>query len=138
MLDGALPGCPKIHFGVVDVRDTVDLHLRAMTHPAARGERFLAVASDFISILQIARMLKDHMGAAARRVPARELPDWLVRLASFRDRSVKQILPELGKVKNATNAKARRVLGWSPRSNQEAILSAAESLIKLGLVKAAS
>jgi nucleoside-diphosphate-sugar epimerase len=51
---------------------------------------------------------------------------------------VKQILPELGKAKNATNAKARRVLGWSPRSNEEAVLSTAESLIQLGLVKAGS
>jgi nucleoside-diphosphate-sugar epimerase len=136
MLDGALPGCPKLCFGAVDVRDTVDLHLRAMTHPAARGERFLAVAGDFMSILQIARILKENMGTAARRVPTRELPNWLVRLASLRDPAVKQILPELGKVKNATNAKARRILGWSPRSNEESILSTAESLIKLGLVKA--
>jgi nucleoside-diphosphate-sugar epimerase len=138
MLDGAIPGCPKLRLGVVDVRDTVDLHIRAMTHPAAKGERFLAVAGDFISILQIARILKEHMGAAARRVPARELPNWLVRLASLRDPAVKQILPELGKVKNGTNAKARRILGWSPLSNEESILATAESLIKLGLVKPSS
>jgi nucleoside-diphosphate-sugar epimerase len=136
MLDGAIPGCPKIRLGAVDVRDTVDLHIRAMTHPAAKGERFLAVAGDFMSILDIAKVLKEHMGASARRVPTRELPNWLVRLASLRDPAVKQILPELGKTKNATNAKALRVLGWSPRSNEESILSTAESLIKLGLVKA--
>jgi nucleoside-diphosphate-sugar epimerase len=135
LLDGAVPGCPKLCFGIVDVRDTVDLHIRAMTDPAAKGERFLATAGDFMSILQIAQVLKAHMGSAARRVPARELPNWLVRLASLRDPAVKQILPELGKRKNATNAKARRVLGWSPRSNQKSILSTAESLIKLGLVK---
>jgi nucleoside-diphosphate-sugar epimerase len=138
MLDGAIPGCPKIRLGAVDVRDTVDLHIRAMTHPAAKSERFLAVAGDFMSILDIAKVLKEHMGAAARRVPTRELPNWLVRLASLRDPAVKQILPELGKTKNATNAKARRILGWSPRSNEESILSTAESLIKLGLVKASS
>ena len=135
MLDGAIPGCPKLQLGVVDVRDTVDLHIRAMTHPAAKGERFLAVAGDFISILQIAQILKAHMGASARRVQARELPNWLVRLASLRDPAVKQILPELGKRKNATSVKARQLLGWSSRSNQEAIVSTAESLIKLGLVK---
>ena len=47
LLDGAIPGCPKFYFGVVDVRDVADLHIRAMTHPAAKGERFLAVAGDF-------------------------------------------------------------------------------------------
>jgi nucleoside-diphosphate-sugar epimerase len=135
MLDGALPGCPKLYFGAVDVRDTVDLHIRAMTHPAANGERFLAVAGDFLSMLGIAKVLKEHMGAAASKVPMRELPNWLVRLASLRDPAVKLILPELGKMKNGTNAKARRVLGWSPRSNEESILATGESLVRLGLLK---
>jgi dihydroflavonol-4-reductase len=58
-----------------------------------------------------------------------------VRLASLRDPAIKLILPELGKVKNATNEKARRVLGWAPRSNEEAIVATAESLVRLGLLK---
>jgi nucleoside-diphosphate-sugar epimerase len=137
LMDGAVPGCPKLQFGVVDVRDTADLHIRAMTDPAAKGERFLAVGGDFMSMLQIAQVLKSRMGAAAKRVPARELPNFLVRLASMRDAAVKQILPELGKVRNATNAKAKRVLGWSPRSNEDAIVATAESLVRLKLLKAA-
>jgi nucleoside-diphosphate-sugar epimerase len=138
MLDGTLPGLPKLDFGVVDVRDTVDLHLRAMTDPAARGERFLAVAGDFLSMLQIAKILRDRMGPVAKRVPTRELPNWVVRLASLADSAVKQVLPELGKHKNATNAKARRVLGWSPRSNEESILATGASLVQLGLLKHAT
>jgi dihydroflavonol-4-reductase len=50
---------------------------------------------------------------------------------------VKQILPELGMNKNASNEKARRLLGWNPRSREESILATAESLIQLGLVKKA-
>src|SRR6202035_5385948 len=66
LLDGSLPGCPDLWFGVVDVRDVADLHLRAMTDPAARGERFLATSGDFMSMLDIAKVLKTHMGAAAK------------------------------------------------------------------------
>jgi nucleoside-diphosphate-sugar epimerase len=135
LMDGAIPGCPRLYFGVVDVRDVADLHLRAMTHPAARGERFLAVAGDFMSMLGIAKALRARMGASAKRVPTRELPNWLVRIASMRDPAIKLILPELGKVKNATNEKAKRMLGWTPRSNEEAIVATAESLVKLGLLK---
>jgi nucleoside-diphosphate-sugar epimerase len=135
LMDGAMPGCPRLYFGVVDVRDVADLHIRAMTHADARGERFLAVSGDFMSILEIARVLKDRMGEAARRVPTRQIPDWLVRLAAIRDPAVKQILPELGKVKNATGAKAQRLLGWQPRSREEAIVATAESLVRLGLLK---
>ncbi len=135
LMDGAMPGCPRLQFGVVDVRDVADLHIRAMTHPAAKGERFLAVAGDFMSILDIAKVLKDHMGASAKKVPTRQLPNWLVRLAALRDPAVKQILPELGKMKNATNEKAKRLLGWTPRSNEEAIVATAESLVRLGLLR---
>jgi dihydroflavonol-4-reductase len=130
-----MPGCPKLSFGAVDVRDVADLHLRAMTHPAAKGERFLAIAGDFLSMREIALILKSRLGQAARRVPTRQLPNWLVRLAALRDPAVKQILPELGKSKNATNAKAKRLLGWQPRSSEESIVATGESLVRLGLLK---
>jgi nucleoside-diphosphate-sugar epimerase len=135
LLDGAVPGCPKLYFGLVDVRDVADLHLRAMTNPAAKGERFLATAGDFVSMLDIAKTLKARMGAAAKKVPAREIPNWVVRLVALRDQAAKQILPELGKRKNATNGKAKRLLDWSPRSAEEAIVATAESMVRLGLLK---
>jgi len=135
LLDGAMPGVPRLYFGVVDVRDVADLHLRAMSLPAAKGERFLAVAGDFMSMLEIAKVLKRRMGDWGKRVPTRQLPDWLVRLASLRDPVIKLILPELGKYKNATNEKARQMLGWVPRSNEEAIVATAESLVRLRLLK---
>jgi nucleoside-diphosphate-sugar epimerase len=135
MMDGALPALPRVTFGVVDVRDVANLHLRAMTAPEAAGERFLAVAGEFVSMRQIALMLKDRLGDAARRVPTRELPDWLLRVVALVDSSVGQIVPELGKFKSANHEKARRVLAWSPRSNEDAVAATAESLVRLGLLK---
>jgi len=134
LMAGALPGCPKLYFGVVDVRDVVDLHLRAMIHPAANGERFLAVAGDFMRVREMALALKSRLGAAARKVPSRELPNWLVRLVALGDATVRQVVPDLGKYKNASADKARRVLGWRPRSNEDALVATAESLLRLGLI----
>ena len=79
--------------------------------------------------------LKSRLGEAARRVPTRELPNWLLRVAALADPTVRQIIPELGKTKNATSEKARRLLGWTPRSRQDALVATAESLIRLGLLK---
>src|SRR5262249_36804170 len=135
MLDGGMFGCPRLYFGVVDVRDVADLHLRAMTHPAAKGERFLAVAGESVSLLDMARMLRSRLGTAARRLPTWQLPDWLTRLVSLWVPALRQFVPQLGKIKNASNEKARRLLGWSPSSNEEAIVATAESLIRLGLLK---
>jgi len=135
LMDGAFPGCPRLSFGVVDVRDVSDVHIRAMTSPAAKSERFLAVSGDFMTILGMAKVLKERMGQWARRVPSREIPDFLVRLTAMIDPAAKQILPELGKPKNGSGEKARRLLGWSPRSREDALVATAESLARLGLLR---
>lgn len=136
MLTGAMPRCPRLYFGAVDVRDVADLHLRAMTHPQAAGERFIAVSGNCISLLDLARMLRRHLGAAAARVPDAEAPDWLLRLAALWNRDARRVLPDLGKIRNASSVKAQRLLGWQPRSAEEAVTSAAESLQRLGLLAA--
>jgi nucleoside-diphosphate-sugar epimerase len=135
LMDGSVPGCPQLYFGVVDVRDVADLHIRAMTHPAAKGERFLATAGNCMSILDMAKVLKRRMGASANKVPTLQLPNWVVRISAMFNPVARQILPELGRVKNASNEKAKRVLGWAPRSNDESIYATAESLVRLGLLK---
>src|SRR5262245_66260983 len=131
-----MPGCPRIHFAIVDVRDVADLHLRAMTSPAATGERFVAVAGNgsAMSMLEIAKVLKARLGDAAKKVPTRELPDWIVRAGAIFDPALRPLLPMLGKVRHATSAKAQRVLGWQPRPREDAIVATAESLLKFGIV----
>jgi dihydroflavonol-4-reductase len=135
LLEGAMPAVPRVYFGVVDVRDVAELHLRVMTAPEANGERFIAVSGAAMSILDIARVLRRELGSAARRVPRLQAPDWLVRLAANRIPLLRAVVPMLGKVRHSTSVKARSLLGWQPRSNDEAILATAESLIRLRLVK---
>jgi dihydroflavonol-4-reductase len=118
------------------VRDVADLHLRAMTDPAARGERFIAIAGSSLWMLEVAKILRRRMGDAAAKVPTREIPSWLVRLLAASNPALKAVAPLLDINMNATSEKARRLLGWSPRSAEDSIVAAAESLIRLGLVKA--
>jgi dihydroflavonol-4-reductase len=134
MMDG-FPFCPQLYFTVVDVRDVADLHLRAMTDPHAKGQRFLAGAPGLLSLLDIARILGKRLPEAARKVPTRELPDWLVRMISLFVPDLKLVVNDLGKKKSSTSEKAMKELGWQPRSSEVAIVDAAESLLKLGIVK---
>ncbi|MBI1188508.1 MAG: NAD-dependent epimerase/dehydratase family protein [Alphaproteobacteria bacterium] len=135
LMEAAMPGCPRLGFMIVDVRDVADLHLRAMTDPAAAGERFLACSGDFMWMQDVAHVLRDRMGDAARKVPTGSVPDWLVRFLSNIDPVVKQIVPELGRERPCTSEKAQRLLGWAPRSPEDAIVATAESLVALGMVK---
>jgi nucleoside-diphosphate-sugar epimerase len=135
LLKGDLPGCPDIWFGVVDVRDVADLELIVMTSPVAKGQRFLAIAGPFVSVSDIARILKEKLPKAeTRKVTLRSLPNFLVRVASWFDASVALVVDQLGVVKKASNEKSKTVLGWNPKSNEEAIIATAESLIRLKLV----
>jgi dihydroflavonol-4-reductase len=135
LLDGALPGLPRLGFGVVDVRDVADLHVKAMTAPGMNGERFLA-SGKFLWMKEIAEILKFRLGAQARRVPTRGLPDWLLRLSARFDPTVRMVTPELGKERLIDSSHAKAVLGWTPRAEEETIVDCAQSLIGAGLVKA--
>ena len=134
LLDGAMPGLPDTYFGVVDVRDVADLHLRAMTSPDARGQRFLAVSGNSLSMADVAAILRRRLPHLAGKVPTRKLPSWQVRLAALFGGPARQIAPNLGKRRNSSNEKAQRVLGWRPRSAEDAIVASAESLAMFGLV----
>lgn len=133
LLDGQ-PGCPKINTCVVDVRDVADLHLRAMTDPAANGERFLAASGESLWMVEIARLLNQRLGKGAKKVSTRVLPNWFIRVVALFNPAMKGIVPHLGVNMNASGDKAKRLLGWAPRSREDAIVATAESLIKLGLV----
>lgn len=134
MLNGQR-GCPKVNCGFVDVRDVADLHLRAMTHPKANGERFIAISGDSLWLIDVANVLHRHLGASASKVPKRELPNWLVRFSARRNPGLRGIATLLGRNMNASGEKAIHLLGWTPRSCEEAIVASAESLMRFGLLK---
>lgn len=133
LLDGSLPGTPRFGWPLVDVRDIADLHCRALVHPAAAGQRFIG-AGPFYWMADIARTLRTQLPELSRRVPTRRLPDWLLHLLSPFDPVVRERLFELGKERPVSSEKARAVLGWTPRSNDEAIVATARSLAELKLI----
>ncbi|GAB3226592.1 SDR family oxidoreductase [Spirosoma arcticum] len=136
MLNGDMPALPNIRFGVLDVRDLADLHVRAMTSPAAKGERFIAVSDgDFTSFQQVAKLLKNNYGTTAKRVSTRTIPDWMLRLIAVFSSTIRLAASELGNVKYLTNSKAKRLLGWHPRPQEETLIETADSLLRLQLIK---
>lgn len=119
LLDGDMPGTPKLSFTIVDVRNVAELHLLAMTHPAAAGQRSLAATETTMSMHEIGQLLRARLGQATRRVPRRERPNTLMRLVALWDPMARGILPQLGVIRRAAGAKARRLLGCAPRSAEE-------------------
>jgi len=117
MLDGTMPVVRRQRFGVADVRDVADLHIRAMATPEAAGKRFLALADGpTISFLQMAQILREHLGPLAERVPTEQEPG-----------------PEPPRL-IIHNDRAKKELGWRPRPAETTIVETAESLRDLGLL----
>ncbi|WP_272949104.1 NAD-dependent epimerase/dehydratase family protein [Kribbella pittospori] len=133
MLMGKMPGTPKIGLEVVDVRDLVELHIRAMVAPEAAGQRFLGTG-EFVWMREIAAALKEALGPQAAKVPTRQLPNFMVRLAAITDPSLRAITISLGRRNRHSTEKAERVLGWKARPAAQTVVECAQSLIAHGVV----
>jgi nucleoside-diphosphate-sugar epimerase len=128
MLDGKMPGTPRVGFCVIDVRDLADLHVRAMTAPSAAGERFIA-AGEFMWMREIAQTLRAEFGDRAAKAPRRALPDLAVRTLALAAPDLRSIVPLLGQRRVFSHAKAERTLGFKPRPATETIRDCAASLL---------
>ena len=134
LLEGSVPGLPNFGFGIVDVRDVADMHVRCLTAPDMAGERLIC-SGPFMTMSDIAKVLREGLGKQACKVPTRRLPNWAVRIAALFDPMVRQVLGELGNRRESAPVHAREKLGWIPRPAEESILDTARSMIALGIVK---
>lgn len=127
------PGTPKIGFSLVDVRDVVDLELRAMTSDEAGGKRFIA-ADRFMWMSEVAAVLRERLGPAASKVPTRGVPNIAVRLMGLFDSGIREVTGQLGRRQEYSNDRAKSLLGWSPRPVDDSIADCGQSLIDAGVV----
>lgn len=136
LLEGSMKAIPNIELNVVDIRDVADLHVRAMTNPDAKGQRFIATADGKISMPEIASLLKNELPDVTQKVSTRVLPDWVLLIAALFNPQAKQSIALLKINRNVSNAKARNMLGWSPIANkEEAILASIKSRVAYGNAK---
>ena len=136
LLNGSMNPVPNIPLNIVDIRDVADLHIRAMITPDANGKRFIASADGQISMPEMAALLKAEMPEASKKVSAKIMPGWVLSLASLFNHTAREGLAMSKMNRNISTDNAKKVLGWKPVASQEqAILAAAESMVRYGLVK---
>jgi dihydroflavonol-4-reductase len=132
-LKGKYPGTPRLSFPAVDVRDVARMHRLALETDAPGGGRYLC-AAERMWMIDLARALRAELGAQARRVPTRELPDWVVRLVGLVDATARQTIPDLGKDLRVDDSLTRRTLGLTYIPGAEAVAAMGRSLVDLRLV----
>ena len=125
-----MPGVPRIGFSFVDVRDVADLEIRAMASPEAGGQRFIAT-DEFMWMAEVAAALREELGTDAAKVPSRTVPSLLVKAMALFDPACASSSASSARVQYSS-AKAREVLGWSPRSSRESVVDTARSIVAAG------
>lgn len=128
-----LPGTAKVGFSWVDVRDVAAAHIAAMTAPDAAGQRFCC-AIEFGWIDEVAEILAKRFGPEGWKIPTRKLPSFMVRIVAMFDPTVRTVVSDLGRVRNVSNERIRRVLNWEPHSLEEMVVSMGEAMIQQGIV----
>lgn len=131
LLRGDFAALPRFGMSIVDVRDVADAHLRAMTNPAAAGQRFIA-GGRFLWLKDVAELLRERFPERAGRIPSRVAPDWLVRILARFDPTIRLITGELSRDRSVSADKAKRLLGWTPRPVEETLAATVESLVAHG------
>lgn len=132
LLDGSTPAMPRIGFAISDVRDVAAMHVAALEKPESIGERYLCTGP-YQRFDQVADILR--VAYPDYPVTLNTIPDWVIRLFVVFGGPVRQIINDVGNEKHYDSSKAEALLGRPLRSVEEAVLSAAESAIRLGMVK---
>ena len=125
-------GVPKGRFGIVDVRDVADAHIRAAMTAEATG-RYILVA-ETLNMQQIAAILRDRFGGAYP-FPRRTLPKFVaVLLAPLAGLKRSEVRRNVGYPLRFDNRRATTHLGMRFRPASGAIVDHFQQLIDDGLV----
>lgn len=133
LMSGKFTRLPRYGCSVVDVRDVAQAHVQAMIEPAAAGHRFI-VGGRVFSMKDLSLVLADSFPQFESQLPTAELPDWFVRILALVDADARTIVHELGRDLSVDTSKAKSILQWRPRSEEETIRDCGQSLIDRGLV----
>lgn len=127
---------PNMLLNVVDVRDVAAIHLLALEHPEAAGQRFIASADGQISMQEIVKLIQTKRPELSQKISARMLPSWLIELLAPFNKAAQEGSLMMHINRNISNQKAKDILHWLPRSSQgNAILAAVDSLVKYDYYK---
>lgn len=132
LLAGSTPAMPSNGFAVVDVRDVAALHVAALQQPASAGQRYMATA-EYMPFPGVGAILREVY--PDWHVTTKTAPDWIIKLIARFGGPARQIINDIGNEKHYDTTKSEALLGRKYISARDAILSSAESVIRLGLVE---
>jgi len=131
-LQGKYPGAPNFGVLISDVKDIAKAHVLSLTRPNVGGRR-LIVGSEVKKMIELSKIMAEALPDYAKKLPKKELPNFLVKIISHLDTSAKVMVPDLG-IKMQTDASyAEELLGFKFKPAKGCVEEAAKSVVRLGL-----
>lgn len=133
LLSGALPMVPDLRMPWVDVRDVSDAHIAAMTDPDAAGRRTI-VATDPLSLVDVAHTLREELPEISAKVPARSMSTWMTWVASFFEPQLRDNRWLIGANQRFDRVPVEGLIGHGLRPIRDAVVQAGRSLAERHLI----
>ncbi len=111
LLERRMPALPQLNFVCVDVRDVALAHIQAMTIPEAAGKRHI-IANNNMWVADLAKFYDEEFTCQGYSIPTKTAPYFLLWLSSLFDKSIKMMLPPIGREINMDNTRMTEVLGY--------------------------
>ena len=132
LLQGKYPAAPKFSVMISHVKDVAKAHVLSLSNKRAGGRR-LIVGSEVRSILELSQIMAKNIPSHAKKLPKRELPNFMVKLFSYIDTSAKTMVPDLGLKMQTDQTYAEDILQMKFTASEIAVVDAAKSVIRLNL-----
>ena len=132
-LKGKFPAAPKFAVLISDVKDVAKSHVACIRNKKVGGRR-LIVGKEVKKLVELSQIMAEAMPEYAKKVPKKELPNFMVKLISYIDSSAKTMIPDLGIMMQTDSTYAEDLLGLKFKGAKDCISENAKSVVKLGLV----
>ena len=130
---GKFPGAPKFAVLISDVRDIAKAHVACIGNTKVGGRR-LIVGKEVKKLVELSQLMAEAMPEYARKLPKKELPNFMVKLISYIDSSAKTMIPDLGIMMQTDPTYAEKLLGFEFKAAKDCMAENAKSVVRLGLV----
>ena len=130
---GKFPAAPKFAVLISDVRDIAKAHVACIGNTKVGGRR-LIVGKEVKKLVELSQLMADAMPEYAKKLPKKELPNFMVKLISYIDSSAKTMIPDLGIMMQTDPTYAEKLLGFEFKPAKDCMAENAKSVVRLGLV----
>jgi hypothetical protein len=132
---GELKLLPQICLPACDARDVALVHIKSLSQDDVVGTRNLLVSmNEPQTFRQYAIWLKEEFASKGYCISTMQAPNFLIKLASYFDKSIAFVVPVLGKIPKFDNSRYVNVFKIKPIEPKRSLIDMTYSMIERGFI----